>query len=93
MIKTIFLSLNEVFGYKGGDADKPRILLLAATGFAATNINETMIYSGLGFNVESKLYPLDDQQHAALRNKLSEVRLIIIDEIFMDSSLLFYLFN
>ena len=93
LIKTIFLSLNEVFEYKGGDADKPRILLLAPTGVAATNINETTIHSGLGFNVGSKLYPLNDQQRAALRNKLSEVRLIIRDEIFMNSGVFFYLLN
>ena len=72
--KTILLSLNKVQGYKGGDADKPRIFFLAPTGVAAININGATIHSGLGINVESKLYPLNDQQRAALRNKLSEVR-------------------
>ena len=80
-------------GYKGGHAHKPRILLLAPTGVAAININGTTIHSGLGINVGSKLYPLNDQQRAALRNKLSEVRLIIIDEISMVSSVLFYQVN
>ena len=80
-------------GYKGGDANKPRILLPAPTGVAAININGTTIHSGLGINVGSKLYPLNDQQRAALRNKLSEVRLIIIDEISMVSSVLFYQVN
>ena len=27
LIETIFLCLNKILGYKGGDADKPRILL------------------------------------------------------------------
>ena len=80
LIKIIFWSLNKVLWYKCGDADKPRILLLPPTGVAVININETTIHSGLGINVGSKLYPLNDQQHAALRNKLAEVRLIIIDE-------------
>ena len=93
LTKTIFFSLNKVLGYKGGDADKPRILLLALTGVAAININGTTIHSGLGINVGSKLYPLNDQQHVVLRNKLSEVRLIIIDEISMVSSVLFYQVN
>ena len=93
LIKTIFLSLNKVLGYKDGDADKPRILILAPTGVAAINFNGTTIHSGLGINVGSKLYPLNDQQRAALRNKLSEVRLIIIDEISMVSSVLFYQVN
>ena len=77
LIKTIFVSLNNVLGYKVGDADKPRILLLAPTRVAAINIDGTTIHSDLGINVGSKLHPLNDQQHAALRNKLSEVRLII----------------
>ena len=33
------------------------------------------------------------QQRAALRNKLLEVRLMIIDEIYMVSSVVFYEFN
>ena len=77
------MSLIKVLGYKGGDADKLRILLLPSTRVAAININGTTIHSGLGINVGSKLYPLNDQQRAALRNKLSEVRLIVIDEISM----------
>ena len=73
LIKTNFLSLDKVFEYKGGDADKPKILLLAATGVAAININGTMINSGLGNNVGCKSNPLNDQHRAALRNKHSEV--------------------
>ena len=92
LIKTNFLSLNKVLGYKGA-VDKPRILLLAPIGVAAININGTTIHSGLGINVGSKLYPLNDQQLAALRNKHSEFRLIIIDEISMDSSVFFYQVN
>ena len=93
LIKTMFLSLNKILRYKGSDADKPRILLHAPTGVAAININGTTIHSGLGINVGSKLYPLNDQQLAALRNKHSEFRLIIIDEISMDSSVFFYQVN
>ena len=93
LIKTIFLSLNKVLGYKDGDADKPRILLFSLIGVAAININGTAIHSDLGINVGSKLYPLNDQQRAALRNKLLEVRLVIIDEIFKVSSVLFYQVN
>ena len=90
LIKAIFLSLYKALGYKGGDVDKPRLLLLAPTGVAAINITGTTIHSGLGSNAGNKLYPLNDQQRAALRNKFSEVRLIIIDEISTVSSVLFY---
>ena len=93
MIKTFFLSLNKVLGYKGDDAAKPRILLLTPTEAAAININGTTIHSGLRINVGSKLYPLNYQQHAALRNKLLEVRSMIIDEIYKVSSVFFYQVN
>ena len=42
---------------------------------------------------KQQLYPLNDQQRAALKNKLSEVRLIIKDKISMVSSVLFYQVN
>ena len=83
------MSLNKVLGYKGGDANKPRNLLLAWTGVAAININGTTIYSGVGISVGSELYPLNNQQSSVLRNKLSEVRLIILEKVSMVSSVLF----
>ena len=79
--------------YKDGDPEKPRILLLAPTGVAAININEATFHLGLRINGGSNLYPLSDIQRAALRNKLSEDRLIIIDEISMVSSVLFFQVN
>ena len=45
-------------------------------------------------NVEGKMFPLNDQQQAMLRNKLSQVKIIIIiDEISMVSSMLLYQVN
>ena len=76
--------------YKGGDPQKPRKLSLPPTGVAAINIKGTAINSGLGIK---KLYSLSDRQRAALRNKLLEVRLIIIDEISMASSVPFFQVN
>ena len=93
MIKTIYMSLSKVLMYKGGELDKPRILLLAPTGVAAININGTTIHSALGTNIGGKLYPLSEQHRAALRNNLSEVRLIVIDEISMVSSVLLFQVN
>ena len=39
------------------------------------------------------MFPLNDRQRAILRNKLSEVRITIIDEISMVSSMLLYQIN
>ena len=56
LIKTIYLLLSKVLIYKGGELEKPRILLLAQTGAAAININGTTIHSGLQIYVGGKLY-------------------------------------
>ena len=85
--------LSKVLMYKGGELEKPRVLLLAPTGVAAININGTTIHSALGTNVGGTLYPLSKQHREALRNNLSEVRLIIIDEISTVSSVLLFQFN
>ena len=90
LIKTIFISISKLLSFKGGDPEEPRILILAPTGVAAINIDGTTIHTALGINVGHKLYPLNDRQGGTLRNKLSEIKFIIIDEISMVSSVLFY---
>ena len=57
---------------------------------ADINIDGTKIHTALGINVGHKLYPLNDCQRGILRNNLSEIKFIIIDEISMVSSVLFY---
>ena len=79
--------------YRGGDPDKSRVLLLALTGGAAVNIDGKTIHSGLGINCKEHLFSLNDQQKASLRNKLSEVSIIIIDEISMVPRKLFIQLN
>ena len=90
LIKTIFMSISKLLSFKGGDPEKPRILILAPAGMAAINIDGTTIHTALGINVGHKLSPLNDRQRGILRNKLSEIKFIIIDEISMVSSVLFY---
>ena len=76
--------------YKGGNPEKPRILLLAPTGVAAVNIDGTTIHTALGINVGGKLYLLNDRQRGILRNKLAELNFIITDEISMVCNVLLY---
>ena len=88
--------LNKVMMYKNVDPKKPRIFLLAQTGVDAVHINGTAIHAGLQINVGGKMPPLNDRQRAVLRNKLCEVKIIIIiiiDEISMISSMLLYQVN
>ena len=89
LIKTIHMSLTKVLMCKGGNLEKPRILLPAPTGVASININGTTIHTGLGI-VGGKRYPLNDRQKAVLRNRLSELRFLMIDGISMVSNALFY---
>ena len=91
LIKTIHMSLNKVLMYNGGDSEKPRILLVPPTGVGAVYINAT-IHCGLKINIGGKVFPLNDYQRAFLRNK-SEVKIIILDEVSMVSSMLLYRVN
>ena len=90
LIKTIHISLTKVLMHKGGNPEKPRILLLAPTGVAAININGITVHTDLSINVRSKMYPLNGRQKATLRTRLSVVRFVIIDEISMVSNALSY---
>ena len=57
------------------------------------NIDGATIHYGLGINYKGHFYPLNDNQKASLQNKLSEVKLFIIDEITMVALILFYQIN
>ena len=46
------------------------------------NIGRSTIHSGLGFKLGAKLLGLNDKSKAALRNRLSEVTFLIIDDFF-----------
>ena len=58
---------------------KRRILLLGTTGVSAANINGTAICSGLGIKLRVKLFGINEKSKAALRNRSSEMKLLIID--------------
>ena len=48
---------------------------------SAVNIGGTNIYSGLGIKPRIKLFGLNDKSKAGLRNQLSEVEFLIINDI------------
>lgn len=84
------MSLKKGLMRNSVNPDKPRVLILAPTGVAAININGATVHSGLGIGIGKGFSPLNDKQRGILRNKLSEVKLNIIDEISMVSSILFW---
>ena len=88
LIKTIYHAVSKLLLRKDSNPEKPRVLLLSPTGVAAVNISGTTIHSALG--IHAKVFaPLNDKMRASLRNKLSEVAVLIIDEISMVSDKLF----
>ena len=89
-MKAVFHAVNKVFLYRSGDPAKPSVLLLAPTGVAAINIDVNTVRSGLHISSRGKPLPLNDANKAELRNKYSEVERVIIGEISMVSSKLFY---
>ena len=56
---------------------------LGPTGISAVNIGGTTIHSGRGIKPGVKLLGLSDKMKASLRNTLSEVKMVIIDEFSM----------
>ena len=90
LVKTIYHTLTKIFSYRVMTLDKPEVLLVAPTGVAAVNINGTIIHTSLGIPVGrfGKYLPrLNDKKRFTLRNKLCELRVLIIDEISMVSNL------
>ena len=70
--------------------DKPKVLLVAPTGVAAVNIDGTNIHTSSVIPIGrygKNLPRLNDKKRSALRNKLCELRTLIIDEISMVSNL------
>merc|ERR1711894_338779 len=73
---------GAVFG-GGDDPNNPYILRTAFTGSAAKLISGQTIHSVFNFSFSNKLMPAPDEQRAAMRNGLQNLKLLIIDEISM----------
>ena len=73
--------------------EKPKVLVMTQTGVAAINIEGTAIHSALDIPIGcfgESLLPATDKMKSSLRNRLSDL-IIIIHEISMVSkNLLFY---
>ena len=83
LVKVIYNAISKTLLYHCKDPEKPRVLLLGPTGISAVNIGGTTIHSCLGIIPGIRLLGLNDKSKAALRNKLSEVKFLIIDELSM----------
>jgi len=90
LITTISATLTKALSYGEGDVNKTKILMLAPTGVAAVNVDGSTIHSALGIpadrNFSKNISRLSDQKRSMLRSKLSELCILIIDEISMVSN-------
>ena len=92
LIKTIDASLNKTLNYKSENLGTIKVLKLAPTGVAASNIDGNTIHSSLGIpvNCQTMQIPkLSNKKRSELRLKYEDLKVIIIDEISMVSNKLF----
>ena len=85
LIKAIYHTAVKTFRYGTVNPDRPTVALMAQTGVAAININGTTIHTALSIPKESGDFapPMSDQKRTQLRLTLSELKIIIVDEISM----------
>ena len=93
LIKTIYQVVSTELFYHSEELNKPCVLFLGPTGKSAVDVAGTTIHSGLGIKPGAKLLGLSEKMKTSLRNKLSEVKMVIIDEFSMVSSDLCFKIN
>ena len=87
LMKVLYQSLTKTLSYGNVSLDKPKVLLMAPTSVASINIGGTTIHTALNIFINQfgkKLSPLSDKTGSSLRNKLYDLKVIIIDEISND---------
>ena len=85
-MKVIYNAISKPLLYHCKDPEKSRVLFFGLTGISAVNIGRTTIHSGLGIKPGTKLLGLNDKSKAGLRNRLSEVKILIMGELSMVSN-------
>ena len=89
LTKLLHQSLSKTFSYRNSELEKAKVLLLSPAGVAAINIVGITIHTDLNIPVGcfgKHLPPLSDKMRFMLRNRLSEVKVLITDEVSMVSN-------
>ena len=81
LVKVIHNAISKTLLYHCNDPEKPRVILLRPIETSAVNMVETTIHSGLAIKPGKKLLGLNNKSKADWRNRLSELKLLIIDEL------------
>ena len=80
---------SSIFTEDGSQLERPRTLVVASTGMAASLVNGNTLHSTFQLNFGDELIHLSDSSLDKLRNSLEEV-VLIVDEMSMVRSDLFY---
>ena len=67
--------------YHCKDPEKPRVLSLGPTGTSPLYKGGIIIHSGLRIKPGTNLLGLNDKSKAALKNRLSKMKLLTIDKV------------
>ena len=81
LVKVMYIAISKTLPYHSKDLEK-----LRPTRISAVNIVGTTIHSDLSTKPGTKLLGLNDKSKAALRDRLSEMKLLITDKLSMVSS-------
>ena len=81
---------EKILRQAGGDPNKPRVLLLGPTGVCASLIDGQTIHSAFNFNFGPEYLTLTPKAREIMKDNLSELKLIIIDEMSMVSADVLY---
>ena len=84
---------HRILEKAGDDPNSPYILKTATTGAAASIIEGSTLHSTLGFSYESKYVSLSDKKREAMRERLKNLKILIVDEFSMMKSDMLYLMH
>ena len=79
LVNVIYNSISKTLVYHCKGSEKLKVLLLGTTRISTVNIGGTTIHSDYGVKPGTKALGLSNKSKAALRNRLSEVKILVID--------------
>ena len=82
--------MQDILQQPGDDPGCPYVILSAPTGAAAANVNGQTLHSLFGFKFGAKFLSMSDKQRDEKRSQFRNLKVVIIDEISMVSTDLFY---
>ena len=82
--------IHLILKKEGDDPSLPYVIVTAPTGTAASNVRGQTLHSAFGFNFGNKHYSLSDKKRDEMRSLLTNLRVLIIDEMSMIKSDMLY---